>query len=104
MITNDPNLSPRQKFIIARNNNININSSLNALIMKYKILLFFSFITIFLPYSFIFLFTSLLDKPLLLVLYLVYISSIFNLDISLYLSKIVLLSILFVVPLPYYLR
>ena len=78
MITNDPNLSPRQKFIIARNNNININSSLKALIMKYKILLFFSFITIFLPYSFILLFTSLLDKPLLLVLYLVYTSSIFN--------------------------
>lgn len=42
IITNDPNLSPRQKFIIARNNNININSSLKALIMKYKILLFFS--------------------------------------------------------------
>ena len=104
MITNDPNLSPRQKFIIARNNNININSSLKALIMKYKILLFFSFITIFLPYSFILLFTSLLDKPLLLVLYLVYTSSIFNLDISLYLSKIVLLSILFIVSLPYYLR
>ena len=44
MITNDPNLSPRQKFIIARNNNININSSLKALIMKYKILLFFCYI------------------------------------------------------------
>ena len=93
-----------ESIIYKLNNNININSSLKALIMKYKILLFFSFITIFLPYSFILLFTSLLDKPLLLVLYLVYTSSIFNLDISLYLSKIVLLSILFIVPLPYYLR